>query len=111
MVDQLIELQAPPDVVQAAQAWVDREAAAADIPIWPQHWHAVCTFVRLGTQWRKVYGARRTVYEGLRYSSVPLILRAVAAELPAHLRQPAHVVWRQVQQMERAVLEAQAEQG
>ena len=109
--DQLADAGAPPEVLQQAEAWLTAEAAAADVPVWPQHWHAVCTFLRLGTQWRRVYSPQRSALEGLRYSAVPSIMRAVAAELPAALRRPSHVVWRQVQAMEQAVLDAQAERG
>ena len=68
-------------------------------------------FLRLGTQWRRVYGPGGSAMEGLHYHAVPPIMRAVAAELPQQLRQPAHVVWRQLQAMEHAVLVAQAESG
>lgn len=103
VLQQLQDMDAPPDVLAAWQA--QQDAQPQHQPVWPQHWHALHLLQALTTQWRWLMthaGGRR---QGLRYEAItPLLLRMVAQQVPPHLRQPAPRLLDQLQHMERAVI-------
>lgn len=105
MLDQLRQFGAPPAVLAAAQANVERSAAQAVVLVWPEHWHAVLLFIAMATQWHWVPvglgGARRV---GLRLEALPTVRPAVAATVPPHCRKPYPVLLGQLQQLEDTAL-------
>lgn len=107
VLQQLQDLGAPPDVLAAWQA--NQAAQPQGVPVYPEHWHAMHLLQALTTQWRWVMTAQGGRRQGLRYeAATPVVLRAVSQQVPAALRQPLHVVWQQLQHMERAVINSQA---
>jgi hypothetical protein len=105
VLDQLRQFGAPPAVLAAAKAQVERSAAQAVVLVWPEHWHAVLLFRAMATQWHwapcGLAGAQRV---GLRMEALPAVRPAVAATVPPHCRQPYHVLVHQLQQLEDAAL-------
>jgi hypothetical protein len=96
-------------VLAAAQAWMQAEARRATVPVWPEHWHAVVLFARMATQWQWLANGMAVQRVGLRYEAVPPLLDAVAQQVPPEHLQPPSELWRQLQVLEQAVLDVQAE--
>ncbi|NML62270.1 DUF1799 domain-containing protein [Massilia sp. RP-1-19] len=76
IVDQLVALKAPPDVIEAArdraQARRGGAAAANDtFDVWPENWTSVQLFLNVSTQWDVVAGMSGLIYMGLKYEIVP----------------------------------------
>jgi len=72
--DDLRLLGAPPAVIDALQARLSGLAATIACEVWPSHWHALMIFLAMSTQWRVIAGLRSLIYQGLDYSSLPIII-------------------------------------
>lgn len=111
MLDQLRKFEAPPEVLAAAEARLQAEAQAVTIPVWPENWHAVRTFVAMATQWHWVVPWRcPPARTGLRLEALPAVLPAVQPSVPRRLRKPYAELVAQLQAMEDAALAEFAKQ-
>lgn len=109
---QLRQWGAAPEVVQAAEEQLHAEAEAAQVRVWPEHWHAVQVLLAMRTQWcwapAGMAGSRPV---GLRLEALPVVLPAVRARVPQQHRQPYPVLLQQLQLLEDAALDALAKQA
>lgn len=72
VVTQLIALNAPPEVVEAARARAGvGDQGEAAFEVWEENWTAVMLFRNLGTQWEIVSGMAGMIYLGLKNEVVP----------------------------------------
>ncbi len=109
---QLRQWGAAPEVLRAAEEQLQAQAQAAQVRVWPEHWHAVQVLLAMATQWVWVpcgmAGARPV---GLRLEALPVVLPAVRARVQRQHRQPYAVLLQQLQQLEDAALAALAQQA
>ncbi|MDT8998349.1 DUF1799 domain-containing protein [Paucibacter sp. APW11] len=75
--------------------------------MWPENMHAVSLFLAMETQWVWVSSMAGACRVGLQYSSLSVVMPAIAAELPEHLQQaqPGRLL-AQLRTLELAALEA-----
>ena len=76
--------------------------ASALFEVWPEHWHAVCVFCAMSSQWSVLLGMQGLHYQGLRYESLPIVL---AAHKHNPQRQPLAALLDQLRCLERAAVE------
>lgn len=70
VVQQLVDLGAPPEVIAAARAKVDAVPVTRDFGVWEENWTSVRLFRNLGTQWIVVAGMCGVRYMGINYDVV-----------------------------------------
>jgi hypothetical protein len=70
------------------------------IPVWPENWQTVEVFVAMGTQWNVSAGMGGSRLIGLRYESLPAVMRYCGVQTPARAD-----VFAGLRTMERAALE------
>lgn len=106
MLQQLRDLGAPPDVVQATQQRLVAQAQAAQVQVWPEHWHAVLLFLAMGTQWQWVSGPLVEPQRvGLRMEAAPVVNAGVRGQIDQAHRQPLPELMRQLLVLEQAALD------
>lgn len=94
-----------PEQIAEWRALLGEQAAAEQVSVWPEHWHAWQVFRAMSTQWRAVAG-HRTVWLGLDYAPLPTVARAVRPTVPRAHRQRWSVVLDQLQVIELAAIKA-----
>lgn len=70
IVQQLVDLGAPPDVIQEARGKSEAPPVRREFGVWQENWIAVMLFRNLGTQWNVVAGMGGAFYTGLKYEVV-----------------------------------------
>lgn len=110
MLTQLRQLGAPPEVLAAALEQQRAEADTYSVPVWPENWHAVRLLLAMSTQWFAVHRIDGRMQRlGLRYEALPSVQPAVRQAVERRWRQPWGVLLGQLQLLEAAVLEAEAQ--
>lgn len=91
------------EVIEQARKGIHSRNERKGVGIWPEHWHAWTAFTSMATQWHWAGGmAPRPC--GLRYEALPVVLAGVRQRVPQAQRQPLHVVFEQLEQLEEAAL-------
>lgn len=68
------------------RAALHADAAAQQLDVWPEHWHAVQIFLAMETQWRVAAGMAGLVWLGLDYSAIDAAERIARPHVPRALR-------------------------
>lgn len=93
----------PDELIEQAREELQRERKQAEVPVWPEHWHAVTAFCAMSSQWRAhALPNGRLFFQGLEYSALPIVLASLR-ELPH--RQPLTELLPQLRVMETAARE------
>jgi len=91
-----------PEALAEASAAVHAERKRSTVAVWPEHWHALCVFKGMATQWRvHVCPSGAVLHQGLDYAALPLVLACCRG---MEQRQPLPRLMAQLQVMERAAL-------
>ncbi len=99
IVQQLVNLGAPPDVIDAARGKAEAAPATRDFGVWEENWDSVRLFRNLGTQWIVAVGMAGARYLGINYGVVECQLRRLG--IP---RKQWPAFWDDLDVMERAAL-------
>lgn len=96
MIDGLIAVNAPEDVIESARARFEG-SISEDCEVWPENWQSLELFVALGTQWNV---SAMGHYLGINYPAVDAIMNILAVP-----KKQKPDLFSDLQIMERAALE------